>query len=109
MLPEVAGGAARPHGSARSGPRHQRGHDGAEGLTLLHRAVRSGSAAMVERLLSFGCARASAGGCAHTPLALTVVSARLQGSGMCACGQAGRALQLTLAHARYGRQPWLQV
>ena len=30
---------------------------GADGLSLLHRAVRSGSAAMVDGLLSFGCSQ----------------------------------------------------
>lgn len=54
LLPEAAGACGDAAGAV---PAINEATAGADGLTLLHRAVRSGSAAMVERLLSFGCAQ----------------------------------------------------
>jgi len=53
LLPEAAG----PCGSTANAVGAINAATQADGLTLLHRAVRCGSAAMLESLLSFGCAQ----------------------------------------------------
>ncbi len=53
LLPEAAG----PCGSTATAVGAINAATQADGLTLLHRAVRCGSAAMLESLLSFGCAQ----------------------------------------------------
>ncbi|KAK9824970.1 hypothetical protein WJX81_000184 [Elliptochloris bilobata] len=58
LLPEAASSGAGPRGSAldKVGTINA-ATQGGDGLSLLHRAVRSGSAAMVDALLSFGCSQ----------------------------------------------------
>ena len=51
LLPEAAGACGSTAGAVGAINEATQG----DGLTLLHRAVRSGSAAMVDALLSFGC------------------------------------------------------
>ena len=58
LLPEAAAVPAWPCGSATDVVSAiNTATQGADGLSLLHRAVRSGSVAMVDGLLSFGCSQ----------------------------------------------------
>lgn len=58
LLPEAAAVPAWPHGSVTDVVSAiNAATAGDDGLSLLHRAVRSGSVAMVDGLLSFGCSQ----------------------------------------------------